>query len=297
VVSNPQPATPRIPQESKASPLGSCGNCGATLIGPFCSQCGEKRFSKHDYSLGHILEEVFEGLAHLDTRFLRTLRVLITRPGELSNAYFRGGRSRYTKPLSLFIILNVVFFFIQPHTPLFGYRYKQYTSIPRYAAVVDQRLRDTGEAGTIYEARFNENLQHEKKSVLIFAVPVLALAMSLLFIGSGRTYAEHLVFSVQVYAFFLVYLATAVLLVLYPLTYGLTWLFPEVHNLPLLGGEVATDTVLFMGLLVYGYLGLRRAYQTSKTRSALIAFGVAVTVPLTLIAYHTMLFYLSYWTT
>ena len=39
------------------------------------------------------------------------------------------------------------------------------------------------------------------------AVPVLALFMSILFVGTGRTYAEHFVFSVQVYAFLLSYLA------------------------------------------------------------------------------------------
>jgi hypothetical protein len=177
------------------------------MNGPFCSQCGEKKFAPHDYSVAHLFEEVLDGLTHFDTRFVRTIRILFTKPGELSRAYFEGGRSRYTKPLSLFIIINVVFFFIQPHTGLFGYKYAQYVSIPRYSAAVQGHLQATGEAEPIYAARFNENLQHQKKSILIVAVPVLALVMSLVFMRTGRTYAEHLVFSVQVYAFLLVYLA------------------------------------------------------------------------------------------
>ena len=121
-----RPSTPPVPSsEPGAFSAGACGNCGAQLAGPFCSQCGEKKFSRHDYSLGHFVEEALDGLAHFDSRFLRTLKLLLTRPGELSNAFFHGGRSRYTKPLSLFIIINVIFFFVQPHTGIFGYKYAQ----------------------------------------------------------------------------------------------------------------------------------------------------------------------------
>jgi len=297
-VRHPRPETPQVPtSESGAVSFGACGNCGAQLTGPFCSQCGEKKFSAHDYSVAHLFEEVLDGLTHFDTRFLRTLKVLITRPGELSRAYFQGGRSRYTKPLSLFIIINVVFFFVQPHTGLFGYKYAQYVSIPRYSLTVQDHLRKTGEAELVYAARFNENLQHQKKSILIVAVPVLAAAMSLLFIGLGRTYAEHLVFSVQVYAFLLAYLAIVILGILFPIVFGLTWLFPNVRRLRLLGGEFAIDTVLGVGLFTYVYLGLRRAYETSRTRSAISAALLSFAVVLTIIAYHTVLFYLTFWST
>jgi hypothetical protein len=78
---------------------------------------------------------------------------------------------------------------------------------------------------------------------------------------------------------------------------GLTWLFPTARQLRLLGSEVAIDTVLAAGLLTYIYLGLRRAYQTSKWRSAIGAGVLTFAVVLTIIAYHTVLFYLTFWTT
>lgn len=298
VATRPQPDTPQIPgSESGAFSSSVCGNCGAALNGPYCSQCGEKKFAPHDYSIVHLFEEVVDGLTHFDTRFLRTVRVLFTKPGELSRAYFEGGRSRYTKPLSLFIIINVVFFFIQPHTGLFGYKYAQYVAIPRYSAAVRDHLKATGETESIYAARFNENLQHQKKSILIVAVPVLALVMSLVFLGTGRTYAEHLVFSVQVYAFLLVYLAVVILGILFPIVLGLTRIFPTARRLRMLGGEFAIDIVLGIGVVTYTYLGLRRAYQTSPTRSAISAVVLSFAVVLTIIAYHTVLFYLTFFTT
>jgi hypothetical protein len=268
------------------------------LTGPFCSQCGEKKFTKHDYSVSHLVEETVDGLTHFDTRFLRTLNVLFTRPGELSNAYFHGGRSRYTKPLSLFIIVNVIFFFIQPHTALLGYKYAHYMSISRDASLVHEHLRETGEAEATYEAGFNGNLQQQKKSILIVAVPVLAVVMLGLCFRSGRTYAEHLVFSVQVYAFFLAYLAATTLLILFPLMFALMRLFPaEEQQFRVLGSEQAIDTVLLSGLVVYLYLGLQRAYQLSRLRSAIDAAVLSVTVVVTIVAYQVALFYLTFWTT
>jgi hypothetical protein len=91
-----RPPTPPVPtQEPRAFSAGVCGNCGAQLTGPFCSQCGEKKFSRQDYSLGHFVEEAIDGLTHFDSRFLRTLKLLLTKPGELSNAFFHGGLSVY----------------------------------------------------------------------------------------------------------------------------------------------------------------------------------------------------------
>ena len=291
--------TPSVPTpEPGAFSFGKCGNCGAELTGPFCSQCGEKRLTPKDYSLGHFLEEAIDSVTHLDSRFLRTFKLLFRKPGELSNAFFHGGRSRYTKPLSLFIIINIVFFFVQPHSGMFGYKYSQYMKDQSHHAAVQEHLRKTGESEQSYATRFNANLQNQKKSVLIFAVPVLALLMTVLFAGSGRTYAEHLVFSVQVYAFLLVYLAAVVFLVLYPLIAGIPSLWPAAKPLIWsLQTETGIDVILFLGLSVYMYLGFRRAYNSSRIRSGINAVVLAGATGATIAAYHSLLFYLSFWTT
>jgi hypothetical protein len=279
-----------------AFPSGTCGNCGAQLTGRYCSQCGEKKLSPKDYSLAHLAEEALDGFTHFDTRFLRTLKLLFTRPGALSNAYFRGGRSRYTKPLSLFIIINIIFFFVQPHTGLFGNKYAQY--IYRHYAVVHAHLRQTGEAEQLYAARFDENLQHQKKSLFIVAVPALALVMGAFFAGSGRTYAEHLVLSVQFYAFLLAYLAAIGILVVAPFVFGLPAVSPIAARVAVvLQGELAIDLMILFGLIVYIYLALRRAYETSRTRSAIGAIILSMAIGLSIALYHNLLFYTAFWTT
>jgi hypothetical protein len=246
----------------------------------------------------HFLEEAIGDFTHFDSRFLRTLKLLFTKPGELSNAFFHGGRSRYTKPLSLFIIINIVFFFVQPHTGLFGYKYTQYMKDQGHRAAVQEQLRKTGESEQSYAVRFNANLQNQKKSLLIFAVPFLALFMTVLFAGTGRTYAEHLVFSVQVYAFLLVYLGTVVVLFLFPLIAALPKVWPAAGSvLWWLQTENGIDLILLIGLATYMYLGFRRAYHSSRVRSGVNALILAGATGGTIGVYHNLLFYLTFWTT
>ena len=267
------------------------------MAGPYCSQCGEKKLTRKDYSLAHFAEEALGVFTHLDTKFLRTLKVLLTRPGELSNAFFHGGRSRYTKPLTLFVIINVVFFIVQPHTGLLRYKYLNYMAERHYAALVNAHLADTKEPQQTYAARFDAHLQNQKKSLLIFSVPVLALVMALIFLGTHRAYAEHLVFSVQVYAFLLIYLAALVVAVgLLLLTLGIFGpaAEPLTHAVQ---SEAVVIALTIVGLTIYMYLGFRRAYDASRLRAALSAFFLAWAVGYLTGVYRKALFYATFWTT
>jgi hypothetical protein len=291
-----RPETPLVSsQEAGASSFGECMNCGSAMTGPYCSQCGEKKLSPQDHSLPHLAEEVLGVFTHLDSRFVRTLRVLLTKPGELSNAYFRGGRSRYTKPLTLFVIINVLFFIVQPHTNLFHDKYPEYLKNPRYAQAVRSHLDKTGNPNG-YAARFDANLQNQKKSLLIVSVPLLAVVMSLLLIGSGRMYVEHLVFSVQVYAFVLLYLLVLIFVVFLPLTVLLRQT-GAVSALRVISGELVLGLALIAGVTGYGYIGLRRAYGLSRVRAAATAAALSVAVLYLTGVYHHILFWATLWST
>jgi hypothetical protein len=268
------------------------------MAGPYCSQCGEKKLSAKDYSLPHLAEEVLGVFTHLDSKFVRTLRVLLTKPGELSNAYFRGGRSRYTKPLTLFVIINVLFFVVQPHTNLFHDKYSEYVATNvRYARAVRAHL-DRSASSVGYEARFDANLQNQKKSLLIVSVPLLAVVMSLLLIGTGRTYVEHLVLSVQVYAFLLLYLLAMIFVVFAPLTMLLRWIGPTAEPaLRLIRGELVLGIVVIAGVTLYTYGGLRRAYALSRLRAAVTAGAISVAVLYLTGVYYQILFWATLWST
>jgi Protein of unknown function (DUF3667) len=291
--------TPPVPDtESGASSFGTCGNCSAPLHGAFCAQCGEKKLAPTDYSVKHLAEEVLGEFTHFDTKFLRTLKVLLAKPGELSRAYFHGGRSRYTKPLTLFVIINVVFFLAQPHMRLLRFGYENYVKNLAYQSAVNRRLVATKESPQSYSVRFNANLQNQKKSLLIISVPVLALVMGIPFAGTHRRYAEHLVFSVQVYTFLLILLLLTVLVFL-PVFWALRAGGPA--GAPFLGvlqREATVIVITVAALTIYMYHGLQRAYNTSRLRAGITAFVLAWVVMFLLgIVYQNALFFATFWTT
>lgn len=80
------------------------------LTGRFCDRCGERRISRHDYSIVHFFEHAAEALTHFDLKsLLRALKILMLQPGELMRAYLDGRRKPFIGPIQLFVVLNLVF--------------------------------------------------------------------------------------------------------------------------------------------------------------------------------------------
>jgi hypothetical protein len=80
---------------------GACRNCGATLDGPYCRQCGQKAHVHR--SLAAIAHDLIHGILHLDGKFWRTLPLLAWRPGELTRRYAHGERAKFVSPMAMFL--------------------------------------------------------------------------------------------------------------------------------------------------------------------------------------------------
>ena len=97
----------------------ACSNCGHLRSDRFCAKCGQ---NDRDYIrslppvLGDILKETFE----LDSRFLRTIKPMFFRPGELPSEFSRNRRASYVSPIRLYIFASLAFFFLLSLTADFG---------------------------------------------------------------------------------------------------------------------------------------------------------------------------------
>lgn len=88
-----------------------CPNCGNERALRFCARCGQ---NDRDYlrSLPSLISEILRETFELDSRTLRTLKLLVLRPGELSAEFSRNRRASYSSPVRLYLFFSLLFFFV-----------------------------------------------------------------------------------------------------------------------------------------------------------------------------------------
>ncbi|HZD92811.1 MAG TPA: DUF3667 domain-containing protein, partial [Candidatus Sulfotelmatobacter sp.] len=78
--------------------------CHETIERRFCASCGEQKFDRHSFSLKHFAHHAAHEVFHFDSKILRTVRYLFTRPGFVTAEYLVGKKSRYMNPLRLYLL-------------------------------------------------------------------------------------------------------------------------------------------------------------------------------------------------
>ncbi len=91
--------------------LHTCANCGNQFKGKICNECGEKLFHPSHLSVKHFLEQVFDFFAHFESRVIKSIWLNLIKPGFITKENLRGVTVPYTKPVQLFVVVNVIFYF------------------------------------------------------------------------------------------------------------------------------------------------------------------------------------------
>src|SRR5262245_6647219 len=93
-----------------------CRNCGADLHGRFCHACGQKAVSS-EIRVHDLMHEGMEEFANVDGKVVRTLKLLVTKPGALTSEFLAGRRARYISPLRLYLTCSLLFFALAAVAP------------------------------------------------------------------------------------------------------------------------------------------------------------------------------------
>jgi hypothetical protein len=198
---------------SQVSQAAECMSCGAPLSGRYCSNCGERAISKHDYSIGHFFELTAESMFHLDGRVLNTFRLLLQQPGVLAEYFLEGRRKPFMGPVQCFVVANFIYLLIQPFTfvTTFTTTMEQHMTQRDWHALatrmIEAKIASSGLTAEKYADQFDHNAHLQAHTLLIILVPLTAVVFIVLFGRSRKFFAEHLVLSFYTNAFFLIWYA------------------------------------------------------------------------------------------
>jgi len=283
-----------------------CPNCGASVSGNFCHQCGQETVL-HPPSTREFLHEFIGHYVALEGKLLQTMKLLLFKPGVLSLEYLQGRRVRYIEPLRVYLTFSLIFFavfkFMDVDRHVGGVKLngvpvvvtdqqsKKQTAPPsthaRTAAAAKADENESDDPPAAEQARSDadavlkdikkdlgddspgimdkiekvvtvagdDNGAKLKKAFFSYApyavfamMPLFALYLKILYLGTGKRYGEHLLFALHTNAFAFLMLT---LLILIP------------AGVPLVG------KLLGLWLVFYLPTAMRRVYGGSRKLTAL----------------------------
>lgn len=244
-------------------PNSECRSCGNALSGKFCSQCGEKILEPKEKSFGDFLGSVLKATTSLDGKFLRTLKIMVARPGEVSYHYLNGKRVPFIKPMSMFFIANLLYFLFPLFNSLNSSLYVQMNLLPHSGVatyLVEKRIAAEKMDFDEFQIRYDQQSTNMAKMALVLLVIYFSLPLSLINFNRKMYYYDHLLVSLE--ACSLIILLNFV---------ALLWLFRfAVYLADRFGANIQfimNDSILSVvsiGVLLYLFFQLeRRAYTQS----------------------------------
>ncbi len=94
--------------EAHGKGQGTCRNCGATLNGAYCANCGQAaHLHRSMVSLGH---DILHGVFHFEGKIWRTIPELFLHPGRLTRRYIDGERVKFVSPMALYLFTVFMMF-------------------------------------------------------------------------------------------------------------------------------------------------------------------------------------------
>ncbi|MEM7582600.1 MAG: DUF3667 domain-containing protein [Acidobacteriota bacterium] len=225
----PQTVPQTLPESEAIEPY-RCLDCGAEALGRYCSQCGQETREQRA-PMFELFRDVLDHLS-VDSKLPRSLYALVLKPGLLTNHYLAGRRTSYVKPLRMYLVLSVVFFLLFSLQPIDVSDVNVYVGDQLIGEAKDGSTNSIRifSTGTEYEdpSRFGQwlnarfagqeerfkqmeaqalidrlfmGLQNNLPRALFVFLPLLALALKVVFLRSGVLYFDHFIFALHFQTF------------------------------------------------------------------------------------------------
>src|SRR5947207_7116999 len=116
------------PKKETPSPT-HCENGGAQLHGHYCAICGQAAVDYHR-SFRHVDIAVLDSFLNWDSKCVRSIGLLLWRPGWLTNQFLEGRRVRFVHPLRLYLLVSIVFFLCARLIPVSEHQTVRHEDLP-----------------------------------------------------------------------------------------------------------------------------------------------------------------------
>src|SRR5215469_12465803 len=93
-----------------------CESCGHFVEKRFCPECGQENIETRQ-PFHYLFTVSIEDFVHYDSRFWKTIQYLLFRPAKLTKIYLSGKRNLYVPPVTLYIFISFITFFVPTLLP------------------------------------------------------------------------------------------------------------------------------------------------------------------------------------
>ncbi len=182
----------------------TCKSCDNNFAGYYCNVCGEKVLLPTDRSFKKLLSDILIAITFADNKMVKTLWLTVVDPGFISKEFAEGKRVKYLQPLSLFFVLNLIYFLF-PLIQLFSASLNTQLLSP-YRDVVKETvshkmiamsLRDVQSFSVIYNLK---STGFAKLMVMVFVV-IASLPLNIFYRDKNRYFTDHVGYLVELACF------------------------------------------------------------------------------------------------
>ncbi len=264
----------------------TCKSCRNTFVGYYCNLCGEKVLLPVDRSFRTFLSNVMIAITFADNKFIKTLWLVLKKPGFLSKEFAEGRRVMYLRPLSLFFVLNLVYFFF-PVIQLFNASLNTQLLTPfrqLYAnwiahKMVALQVKSIDSFALLYNEK---TIGFAKLLVMVF-VFLASLPLNGFYRKRNRYFIDHVGFMVELACFNL--FVNAILLTLMTRVFGLGAYLNEISL-----------TAIFFITNLYFLLRASAVFYHERSWKLIVKSGIMLLIlKVALELYRALLFVITMW--
>lgn len=262
-----------------ATPIENCPNCGTSLVGSHCHECGQKKIHHSELSLKRFLRRLINDFTDLESnKVLRTL-LAVFRPGLLTVEYLAGRRGNYIGPVKLYLTFSALYFLFA-WSVLSDIRGGSMQRTARHPATISM-AKQRGMNPLVLADKIYQKAEKYASALRFFSVLISGTFLAALYFRMRKYYVEHLIFSLNYYAFD--FFCKSLFAALFLATAAIGWKLPTMLL-----------NFFYPLALVYLVFALRRVYQQKWPITLLKAVVLFACETLLFIAVNIGGFFIAY---